>query len=89
MTGKHIIGTRIRFTKRLDAGPNEDHPAIVYAERDSTGAIVSYAAKEGYWVWSTTNGRDKPFGASEDEFELERPGALIAAEIDRLGRAVK
>ena len=62
------IGTRIRFTQRLDAGPSEDHPAILYAARGATGEITGHGTKEGYWV--KTDDWPHPFGAAETEFEV-------------------
>lgn len=62
------IGTRIRFTKRLDAPANEDHPAVVYAEKGSLGTVIGHKAREGYQV--TWDNWPHWFGASRDEFEI-------------------
>lgn len=62
------IGTRIRFAKRLDCGPTEDHPGFLFAERGELGEITGHGTKEGYWV--KANHCPAPFGASADEFEV-------------------
>ena len=62
------VGTRIRFTKRLDAPANEDHPAIVFAERGELGTITGLGTPEGYWV--KTDSWPAKFGASSEEFEI-------------------
>jgi len=63
------IGTKIRFTKTLEDGANEDHPDLLYAEKGELGEIVGHNAKEGYMVkadrWPKAS-----FGASRDEFEV-------------------
>lgn len=62
------VGTRIRFVKDLDEGPNEEHPAITYALRGELGEITGHGTKEGYWV--KRDSWPAPFGASADEFEV-------------------
>lgn len=61
------VGTRIRFIKMLDDGPNEERPAVVYAEMGETGEITGHGTPEGYWV--KTDRCPHSFGASIDEIE--------------------
>ena len=60
------IGTRIQFTKQLECGPTEDHPAFLYASIGETGVVVGHDASEGYEV--KTDSWPLRFGASDDEF---------------------
>ena len=62
------VGTRIRFRRDLTEGPDEDHPAIIYARGGELGTITGHGTPEGYWV--TWDGWPNRFGASEDEFEV-------------------
>lgn len=64
---KYPIGCRIRFRKTLDASPNEDHPAIVYARIGEKGEITGYDAREGYMV--KADAWPHSFGDAPDEFE--------------------
>lgn len=48
------IGTPIRFLKKLDAAANENHPAIIYADKGETGTITGHNASEGYMVKTDT-----------------------------------
>jgi hypothetical protein len=61
------VGTRIRFRRMLDDGPNEDRPAVVYAFGGETGEITGHGTPEGYWV--KTDRCPNSFGASDDEIE--------------------
>jgi hypothetical protein len=63
------IGTKIKFLKDLTERANEDHPDIIFAEKDDTGEIISYDAWEGYLVkWDKW---DAPFGAQLNiDFEI-------------------
>lgn len=67
------IGTRIRFTRRLDCGPTGDHPGFLYARRGELGRIVGHGTQEGYWV--VADSWPAKFGASEDEFEVVKEPA--------------
>lgn len=62
------IGTRIRFTRTLTEGPNEDHPAILFAQAGELGSITGHGCTEGYWA--KTDDWTAPFGLSPDEFEV-------------------
>jgi len=66
-SNKLPIGTRIQFTKQLDAPATEDHPNIIYAERGELGTIIGHSAREGYKV--KTDHWPHWFGASRTEFE--------------------
>jgi len=62
------IGTRIRFTKTLESGPDEYSPGNLYARAGEFGEITGHGTQEGYWVkWDAW---PNPFGASADEFEV-------------------
>lgn len=61
------IGTRIRFTKRLDCEATGDHPAFLYASVGELGEITGHGTPEGYWA--KTDHWPNPFGVSRDEFE--------------------
>jgi hypothetical protein len=65
------IGTRIVFLKTLDQGPNEDSPAIVFAEKGDGGCVTGHGCKERYWVkWDKWQA---PFGAIHGtEFEASK-----------------
>lgn len=65
---QHPIGTRIRFKQSLVEGPNEDHPAIMFARCGELGTITGHGTIEGYWV--TTDNWPTAFGASDKEFEI-------------------
>lgn len=60
-------GTKVRFTKTLDAPANEERPAVTYATKGETGEITGHGTREGYWVKTKLN---PPFGAGCDEFEV-------------------
>lgn len=69
MSDKLPIGTRIRFVKDLTEDATGDHPAFIYAERNTFGVIVGYNQREGYnvlWDGFTTNHFGAELGA---EFE--------------------
>lgn len=64
------VGTRIRFLKTLEEGPNEDHPGRTYAVKGDYGMITGHGCSEGFMVkwdgWLTAD-----FGAKlGEEFEL-------------------
>ncbi len=61
-------GTRIRFTRTLEADATEDHPPIVYAYEGELGQITGHGTKEGYWV--KTDNWPNSFGAGPGEFEV-------------------
>lgn len=62
-------GDRIRFLRRLDCGPTEDHPAFVYANKGETGEIVEVGGcAEGFLV--KTDSWPHAFGAEASEFEV-------------------
>lgn len=61
-------GTRIRFLRTLEDGPNEDRPGYVYARRGELGKVTGHGTPEGYWV--KTDSWPNAFGASADEFEI-------------------
>ena len=65
------VGTRIRFTKTLTASANEDHPALLFAEKGDLGTITGHGCSEGYWV--KIDSWPNPFGASPNEFEELKP----------------
>lgn len=55
------IGTRIRFVKTLESGPDEDSPARLYARKGEGGIVTGHNDFEGHWVkW---DGWDASFGA--------------------------
>ena len=70
------IGTRVRFLKTLQSGPNEDGPGNLYARKGDLGTVVEHPngakygpPREGHWVmwdkWTSA-----PFGAVlGEEFE--------------------
>lgn len=62
------VGTRIRFLKTLECGPNEYSPGNLYARKGDEGVITGHGTWEGYWVkWE--HWPYAAFGASRDEFE--------------------
>lgn len=63
------VGTRIRFTKTLDAAANSDQPARLYAKVGDLGEILGHGTREGYWV--KVDWWPEAFGASGDEFEVK------------------
>jgi hypothetical protein len=44
------IGTRIRFIKTLEEGPNEDHPGRLYARKNDEGIVTGHDCIEGHMV---------------------------------------
>ena len=58
------LGTRVRFLKTLDSGPDEYGPGNHYATKGDLGTVVEgqFPCKEGHWV--TWDGwTQAPFGA--------------------------
>ena len=77
--GSLPVGTRIRFLKTLEAGPNEDHPAIIYARKGDLGTVVDdFPCAEGHCVkwdrWSHA-----AFGATLG-VEFEEANAELCGE---------
>ncbi len=64
------VGTRIRFTRTLEADGTGDHPALLYAEKGELGEITGHGTREGYWV--KVDSWPNPFGAGPEEFEVLR-----------------
>ena len=44
------VGTRIRFTKTLESGPDDYSPGNLYAKAGDFGTITGHGCVEGYWV---------------------------------------
>lgn len=68
--GSLPIGTRIKFVKTLESGPDENGPGNLYAKKGDGGVVTGHGCREGHWVqWDCW---PKPFGAVlGDEFEAE------------------
>jgi len=64
----HPAGTRIRFTKTLEEGPDDHSPSKLFAVKGELGTIVGHGTKEGYWV--TWDRWPNKFGCSDQEFEI-------------------
>jgi hypothetical protein len=62
------VGTRIRFTKTLESGPDDHGPGNLYARKGDTGEVLGHDCKEGHWV--KTDNWPAAFGASTTEFEV-------------------
>ena len=55
------VGTRIKFLKTLDSGPDEHGPGNLYAIKGDEGEVTGHRCKEGHWVkWDK---HETPFGA--------------------------
>lgn len=55
------VGTRIRFLKTLESGPDEFSPGNLYAEKGDMGVVTGHGCSEGHWVkWDK---HEHPFGA--------------------------
>lgn len=68
--GRLPIGTRIKFLKDLDRGPDEDSPACTYARKGDGGEVTGHGCWEGHWVkWDKW---PKPFGAKLGEEFIEQ-----------------
>jgi hypothetical protein len=44
------IGTRIKFIKTLESGPDEFSPGNLYAVKGDGGTVTGHGTREGYWV---------------------------------------
>ena len=62
-------GNKIEFLHTLDAPANEEHPAIIYAEKGETGEITEVGGcREGFWV--KTDSWPNAFGCENKDFKL-------------------
>lgn len=65
------VGTRIKFVKRLVGDATGDHPAFLFAEKDSEGEVTGHCNHEGHMVkW---DGWPSPFGAMYGAEFVEAP----------------
>ena len=62
------VGTRIRFVKTLDEGPDDYAPSRLFATKGDLGEITGHSACECYLV--KTDQWDALFNALRDEFEV-------------------
>lgn len=44
------VGTRIKFLRTLEEGPDEESPGRLYAEAGQGGVVTGHGCKEGHWV---------------------------------------
>ena len=63
------MGTRIRFLRTLEEGPDDFAPGYLYATKGETGEVTRVGGcREGFWV--KTDNWDAAFGCSSEEFEV-------------------
>lgn len=44
------VGTRIKFIRRIESGPDEFSPGNLYAAFGELGEVVGHGCHEGHWV---------------------------------------